>query len=408
MSKNAYFRIKLVFLFVILNCFLEISFSDYKESDTAESYQQYLNLGNNYFYRVLHDVLHDVKDYYISPRGGFRLLIMLAMGYRNYYLHCLHGQVHDRIDNKIINFSLALILMNFVYDILESAIGIDAGDIIETEFRFMERPLFELILPGSLEGSILFNVLKPLHDFGVRRISFVSYKIENETYLSGRLTLQENNDWRFFDIKFPAFDFGNYYWVELCCDKSCEKRADCNISNGVPLSVLSEEVIHTLSLLLAENYFSGISATDFRRDKGIDFSVNEEFVVARIKQREYDNAAVYSICDGKDYILQLKSNHFDYSNQTLIAELQEKVFNEVPDGWFMYLLKLAAKQFEHFIFFAINDLFFEHMFLGECAICNEVMVLGSVTVASCSRHYFCTSCLNEWKQKGSGRCPFCQ
>ena len=403
LNKNIHCLMKIALMFVILSCFLETSFSDDKAPEAYETAQQYLDFEYHYSASALYNSLYSVKDYYVSTRGIFRLLTILAMGYRNYYEYYQHRPVGDKIDSILLIFSLVLMPVNFIYDVFENTMRIDDGDVIKFKSQAIAPPSFELELSSSLEYSALYNISDPLREFGVRGVTFISSRIDNEEHLLGKLELLENDDQIFFDIKFSSLDYGSYYWIELCCNK----KSDCNISNGIPLSVLSEDVFHILKTLLARKNFFEVSSVDFKITKGIDFSVNERFIVVKFKKREYNSTATYSICDTNDHTLQLKTNHFNYSNQTLISEINKKLFSD-SGGWFLYLLKLAAKQFEHGVFFWINDSIFEQLFLGECGICHEAMVSGAISIASCCRHFFCTSCLKQWKQSGSGRCPFCR
>lgn len=349
---------------------------------------------------ALYYYIYVLVDYYISPRGAFRLLTILAMGYRNYYEFYLH-RVGDKLDLELLIFAFALFPINFIYDILEDRIASNDSDMAEIKTaKAMGLPSLELELSGLSESNSLYDITKPLRNLGVSNIIFTSSKIDNEMHLLGELTKIGKSGKIFFDIKFPTLDFDNYYWIELCCNTN----SVCNTSSSIPLSVLSEEVLNELALFLSESYSLLDSTSDFERVKGIDFSVNEKFIVVKIQQREQDTVS-YSICDTQTHTLRLKNNHLQFSNQTLVFELKKKSVK--PEGWFPYIIKLFAKQIEHFLFLYIIDEFFQRIFLGECGICHEPMVSGAMLLANCNRHFFCTLCLNLWAQKGSGRCPYC-
>lgn len=395
--------VKLIFLSITFIFFSKVCFSDYKEPSEDEA-----TIGDQKFWyhpvqESLYYCIYVPVGYYISPRGVFRLLSVLAMGYRNYYEFYLHRKVFGKVDLGLLIFAVALIPLNLIYDILEDRMASSDSDITEIKTaNTMGLHSIELELSGLAESNPLYDISKPLRNLGVSNIIFTSSQIDNEMHLLGGLTQIGESDKMLFDIKFPTLDFDNYYWIEL----SCNENSDCNTSSSIPLSVLSEEVINELVLFLNVNYSLLESISDFKRVKGVDFSVNERLVVVKIQRREPDTVS-YSVCDTQAHSLQLKNNHLKFSNQTLVFEIKNRLFAK-PEGWFTYILKLVVKQFEHIAFIWINDSFFERIFLGECGICHQAMVSGAILLANCDRHCFCTSCLNQWAQHGSGRCPYCR
>lgn len=354
------------------------------------------------FQESLYYYIYIPVDYYISPRGIFRLSSVLAMGYRNYYKFYLHRRADDRITRWLLRFSLAIIPANFIYDILEDRTASGDSDIPKIKTRKINgSPAFKIELSSLSKNSALQNISKPLLSRGVNSIIFTSSIIDDEIHILGELTQISKNDKIFFDIFFPKLNSDSYYWLELCCNK----YIDCNIFSSTPLSVLSEEVVGELVIFLDGNYDFLASSSNFNRAKGIDFSISEEFVVAKIQRIESDIFS-YSICNTQTDTLQIKSNQLNFSNETLVFEFKEKLSFQ-PEGCLAYTIKLAFKQLEHIFLIMTIDALFEDFFLGECAICHKNMIVGKVSMAGCHRHYFCTLCLRQWAQHGSGRCPYC-
>ncbi|WOG25959.1 RING finger protein [Endozoicomonas sp. 8E] len=354
------------------------------------------------FQESLYYYIYIPVDYYISPRGIFRLSSAIAMGYRNYYKFYLHRRADDRVARGLLRFSLAVIPVNIIYDVFEdrAAPGDSKIPKIKTD-EINGSPVFKIEFSGLSKNSVLHNISKPLRSRGVKSITFTSSIIDDEIHILGDLTQTGKKNKIFFDISFPKLNSDSYYWLELCCNK----YINCNTSSSTPLSVLSEEVVDELVFFLDGNYDPLVSKSNFNRAKGIDFSVNEDFVVAKIQQREYDIVS-YSICNTQTDTLQIKSNQLHFSNQTLVLELKQKLSFQ-PEGWLAYTINLAFKQFEHIFLIALIDEFFEGFFLGECAICHKNMIAGKISMAGCHRHYFCTLCLRQWALLGSGRCPYC-
>ncbi len=393
---------KLTFLSITIICLSEACLSDSSEGEETVRDQEFWYHPTQ---EALYYYIYVAADYYISVRGVFRLLTTLALGYRNYYEFYLHRRTGDRLDIGLVLFAFAFIPINLIYDISEDSKT--PSDINMNEIKTaktMGLSSLELELAGLSESSALYNISKQLRNLGINKIVFTYSQIDNVMHLLGELTQVENNDKIFFDIRFSTLDSGNYYWVELCCNAN----VDCNTSSAIPLSVLSEEVLNKLAFPLNESNFSLDSTSDFEVVKGVDFSVNENFIVVKIQRRKANtDAAAYSICDTQTHTLQLKNNHLKFSNQTLVSEIKRRL-SVKPEGWFPYIIKLFVKQFEHIAFLWITDSFFERIFLGECGICREAMTSGAITLASCYRHNFCTSCLKQWAQHGSGKCPYCQ
>ncbi len=394
-------------------CLSGFCFSDYQEPDES----QVTIGGQSIWYDVVKESLCNYIympiDYYVGSRGVFRLVSILALGYRNYYEFYLHRRVGDKIDTCLLIVALALIPVNFIYDILEDRTAsstLSNSNMKEIKIsKTVGLTSFDLRLSGLLENSALYNISKPLHNLGVSNIKFTSSEVDNKMHLLIGLTKMGKLEEVFFDISFPTLDSDRYHWVELCCNEN----SHCNHYSSIPLSILSEEVINELVFLLDGNYGFAKSISDFKRVKGVDFSVNEMFVVVKVQQRESDIFS-YVICDTQTHTLQLKNSRYSFSNKTLVYELIQKLAVQAEklavqaEGWFRYLMELILKQCEHIMFFAITDFFFEGYFLGECAICREAMIPGAVSPASCDIHYFCTSCLIEWAQYGAGMCPYCR
>ena len=407
MNSKLESKIKLIALFVILFCSVEVSFSDYKKSNlhVDEAIEEGRILELDYFQGTFYYFVSTLEGYYMTLRGAIRFMAILTIGYRDYYVFSLHRQVNGKVDNALIMFTLSLVLVNFIYDVSDDGVSRNEGDAIEINTEnIIQLPALKLDSLDSLEeNSTLYNILKPLRDFGVNSITFLPSQIDNEIHLLGRLTLSNRKEQVFFDIIFCNLNIDRYYWVEFCCNRN----ANCNIFGADPVSVLSEEVINELSIFIDEKSSFMVSVVDFKKVKGVDYSVNEKLTVVKIRQSKSGDKNTYVMCDTNANRVKLKSNNLNFSNQTLALELKEELFIE-SDDWMAYLLKIIFKQIEHSSFLEISHTFFKRMLLGECGICRDLMTSVSISLADCNRHYFCSLCLTQWKLQGSGRCPYCR
>ncbi|WP_252177010.1 RING finger protein [Endozoicomonas sp. 4G] len=389
--------VRLIFLSITLSFCSEVCSSGYEEPDESEVTTEYQNLWS-----------YALVDYYMGHRGVLRLTQILAIGCVDYYRFYFNLAVVDKISIASSIFFYLLIPVDISIDLSEDLTISSNNDIAEiiAEIKVAkatESPFLKLELSGLSENSALYNISKPLLNLGVSSVVFASSQIDDEMHILGELKKIGESNKTLFDISFPALEPGSYHWVELCCNKD----VGCNTSSSVPLSVLSEEVVNKLAVFLnGTNHFME-STIKFKRIKGIDFSVSEEFVVAKIKQGESDIVS-YSICDTQTHTLKIKTSHLRFSNQTLIFELGKRL-SVMPEGWFQYITKLFFKPFEHAVFVFMVEIFFGRMFPIECGICYEFVSPATMSLASCWKHYFCNSCLKNWaQQRGSRICPFCR
>ncbi|WP_252177011.1 RING finger domain-containing protein [Endozoicomonas sp. 4G] len=395
--------VRLIFLSITLSFCSEVCSSGYEEPDESEVTTEYQKLWS-----------YVPVDYYMGRRGVLRLTLILTIGFLDGYHFYLNRAFADKISHGFSKLLFLLMPLNFGIDLSEELTTSSNNDIAEIKVA-MGLPFLELKLWALSENSTLYNISKPLFNLGVSSIVFTSSQIDDEIHLLGELKKIGESDKVLFDISFPELDPGSYHWVELCCNKD----AGCNTSSSVPLSVLSEEVVNELAVFLNGSDGFLESTSHFKRVKGIDFSVSEEFVVAKIKQ-EGSNIVSYSICDTQTHTLQLKNSHLRFSNQMLVFEL-EKRLSVIPEGWFQYIIKLFfkpfeyktirlfGKQLEYFVFALMVENFFGRMFPMQCGICHESVSAATVSLASCSTHYFCNACLKRWaRRRGSRICPYCE